>query len=55
LAYRTVRHVFPELAIVFVEEKSINTHATVVAMGEVFSAADAAEPALITVVRFLAV
>lgn len=55
MADRTVGHVFPKLAVVFIEEKCIDTHAAIVAMGEIISAANATEPALFTVVRFLAV
>ena len=55
MADRTVGHVFPKLAVVFIEEKCIDTHAAIVAMYEIISASDATESALFTVVRFLAV
>ena len=53
LADRTVAHVLAVLAIMIVKQQGINTHTTVVTVLEVFATTDAAESAILAMIRSL--
>jgi hypothetical protein len=53
LADGTVAHVLAVLAIVIVKQQGINTHTTVVTVLEVFATTNAAEPAILAMIRSL--
>ena len=53
LADWTIGHIFPRLAIVIVEQKTVNTHAAVFTVAEVLPAPDATESTLLAMVGVL--